>query len=276
MIKLTFLSENKTEVAKCRAEFGLSMLIEAGGRKILFDAGFSNMFADNAKALGIDLAEVDLCVVSHGHCDHTDGFPLFGELNDRAKIYVHKDAFYPTFGLIDGVMTSFNGGIRWTPEQYGPLKDRLVLTDGPVWLDEDTVIWGTIPDVPEYKPAGVFFLEIEPGSRVQDDLRHEQFLAIREPDGVCLFSGCSHKGIIAAIEYAKQLFPGERIKTIVAGMHLMATPADQLRRIIDRIDAEQPDVIIPMHCTGLRAITEMRIRFGERCVLAGAGFRCEL
>ncbi len=276
MIRLTFLSENKTEIAKCTAEFGLSMLIEAGDRTILFDAGYSGMFAANARALGIDLSSVDLCVISHGHCDHTDGFPLFGKLNDHAKIYVHKDAFYPTFGMVDGVIIPVNGGIRWTPEQSTALKDRLVLTDGPVWLDENTVISGTIPDIPEYKPAGVFFLEIDPGSRVQDDLRHEQFLAIRDEGGICLFSGCSHKGIVAAIEYAKQLFPGERIKTIVAGMHLMATPAEQLRRIIDRIEEEHPDVIIPMHCTGLRAITEMRIRFGERCMLAGAGFRCEL
>ncbi len=93
MIKLTFLSENKTEVAKCGAEFGLSMLIEADGRFILFDAGYSNLYADNARALGIDLAKVDLCVVSHGNCDHTDDFPLFGRLNDHAKIYVHQDAF---------------------------------------------------------------------------------------------------------------------------------------------------------------------------------------
>ncbi len=271
MIQLTFLSENKTEIAKCTAEFGLSMLIEAGGRKILFDAGYSNMFAANAKALGIDLSQVDLCVISHAHVDHTVGFPLFGRLNDHAKIYVQKDAFYPVFGAIDGVMQTVNGGITWPEEDRERLKDRLVFTDEPLWLDENTVISGRIPDVPAYKPGGLFFVELENGERVEDDLRHEQFLAIRDDGGVCLFSGCSHKGIVAAMEYTKKLFPGERIRAIVAGMHTMATPSDRLEAILDRIEAENPDLILPMHCTGMRAISRMRERFGERCLLAGAG-----
>ena len=56
-MKLTFLSDNKTENAACIAEWGLSLLIESCGHKVLFDVGGSDIFASNAKALDAKLSE---------------------------------------------------------------------------------------------------------------------------------------------------------------------------------------------------------------------------
>ena len=70
-MKVIFLSENKTEIGNCQAEWGLSVYIEADGKKILFDTGASDMFYDTAKKRGVSLEEADLCVISHGHFDHT-------------------------------------------------------------------------------------------------------------------------------------------------------------------------------------------------------------
>ena len=53
MINFTFLSENKTENSRIKAEFGLSIYIETDCMKILFDAGASDIFYDNAERLGI-------------------------------------------------------------------------------------------------------------------------------------------------------------------------------------------------------------------------------
>ena len=57
-------------------------------------------------------------------------------------------------------------------------------------------------------------------------MEHEQFLAIRVRDrsdkskGIFIFSGCSHNGVIPCLQYAKTLFPEERILGLLAGMHL--------------------------------------------------------
>ena len=58
-IKVTALIENRTERPELACEFGLSLLVEAGGRRILFDAGSTGAFLDNAARLGADLGALD-------------------------------------------------------------------------------------------------------------------------------------------------------------------------------------------------------------------------
>ncbi|MBO5230600.1 MAG: MBL fold metallo-hydrolase [Clostridia bacterium] len=68
------LCENTSLCDSFGCEHGLSLYIESGERKILFDMGQTNLFEANAEKLGIDLAEIDFAVLSHGHYDHSGGF----------------------------------------------------------------------------------------------------------------------------------------------------------------------------------------------------------
>ena len=55
-------------------EWGYSALIEVDEKKILFDTGKNpETVLQNAKDLGIDLAEVEDVFLSHFHQDHTGG-----------------------------------------------------------------------------------------------------------------------------------------------------------------------------------------------------------
>ena len=69
-MKITTLVENCVYGRKLQAEHGLSLYIETPDCKILFDTGQSDLFIRNARLLHVDLKEVDMLVLSHGHSDH--------------------------------------------------------------------------------------------------------------------------------------------------------------------------------------------------------------
>ena len=55
-------------------EWGFSAMIEADGKRILFDAGAKeNTVVQNAKELNINLDSLDNIYLSHNHKDHTGG-----------------------------------------------------------------------------------------------------------------------------------------------------------------------------------------------------------
>lgn len=269
-MKFTFLVENKTDRVDCMAEHGLSIFIENDGKKILFDAGNSDMFLKNAKALGINLADVDLAMVSHGHYDHTGGFPYFLEINKTAQIYIHKDAFFEDYHCTD-IKFKRNCGINWNKEEKEKILSRSILTEKPVWIDENTVISGTIPEIKDIQTSDPFIRKYESGETEIDDMSHEQFLAIRTPKGIVLFSGCSHKGVIPAVKYARELFNGENVKLLVAGMHLFRTSKEISEKIIDELIELNVEKIVPVHCTGLKAIAEISKRLEDNCIIMTSG-----
>ena len=74
-LHLTILIDNTTLTDRYfAAEPGLSFLLETAGKKILFDTGYSGVFLANAEKMGINLRDLDVVVLSHGHLDHTVGW----------------------------------------------------------------------------------------------------------------------------------------------------------------------------------------------------------
>lgn len=272
MIKFTFISENKTENPACNAEHGLSIYIETEEKTILFDTGASNMFADNARRCHIDLQKVEALVISHGHYDHTQGVPLFCQINQEAPVYIHKDAFEECYGQENGEIDKTPCSLWWTKKQREEIAPRMSLTDGPLWLTDNIVISGTIPDVDGNVPTEQFFEKQSDGTFVPDLMNHEQFLAIRNGEkGIVVFSGCSHKGVIPVLAYVKELFPEDKISILVAGMHLYASSNQVRKQVVDKIAGEHPDLVMPVHCTGIEAICMLKTALGDKCVVATVG-----
>lgn len=281
MMKIVFLSENKTNKSDFLAEHGLSIYIETQEMKILFDAGASELFIKNAENLNVDLEKIDNLIISHGHYDHTQGVPSFCEMNENAKIYLHEDLFTPAYSIENGKLEEKNCGIRWSISQLDRIKERFILTKGVTKLTDNIVISGTIPLSANFKPTEKFYRKKKNGNLEVDPMEHEQFLIIRNTEegiskGIYIFSGCSHRGIIPCINYARELFPGEKISGLIAGMHLYNSNKEVRNEIITQLMAEDIGFVIPVHCTGIDAICDIKILFGDKCIVAGAGDTYEL
>ena len=270
-MKFSFLVENRTETEGILAEHGLSIYIETGDKRILLDAGASDAFAMNAERMKVDLSQVDLAVVSHGHYDHTCGIPLFCRTNRKAPVYIHKNAFRESHGFSKGEIEDEMCGIRWSNEQREAVSDRLVFTDGPVWITDDIVISGTIPLAEGFEPTEKFYYFGVGGGPVFDDMSHEQCLVVRESEGLYVFSGCSHRGVISALQCACSLFPDTPVAALIAGMHLYDAGKKEREEVIRQLQSHQVERILPVHCTGIEAIVELKQAFGDKCVLAMAG-----
>ncbi len=273
-MKITFLSDNKTENPMCIAEWGLSILVESQGCKVLFDVGASSVFAQNAKALGVDLKEVDAVAISHGHYDHTEGMEEFCKCNDTAPIYIHKEALKEAFGTDEnGNIEKYNCGIRWSESFIKSIRERFVLTEGITKINDNMILVGNIPLMKEYPMTEKFYRkdEIERDKLVEDSMDHEQFLVVKEEKGISIISGCSHKGVLSIINYAKNLFPHEKVLVFIGGMHLYPLSDEERKTVVDSICDVEMEYLFPVHCTGMEAMLMLKEREKERCIIASAG-----
>jgi 7,8-dihydropterin-6-yl-methyl-4-(beta-D-ribofuranosyl)aminobenzene 5'-phosphate synthase len=101
-IKVCTLSEN-TALHGYIAEYGLSLFIEADGKRILFDTGLSFSAYHNAQLMGIDLTEVDYIVLSHGHPDHTGGLAeMLRRTGRETEVIAHPDVFKTQYTCVTG------------------------------------------------------------------------------------------------------------------------------------------------------------------------------
>ena len=139
-MKVVILMENSTCRDAVACAHGLSMYIETDKHKILFDMGPDAQFIDNAKALGVDLTQVDIAFLSHAHNDHCGGLEAFLKLNDRAKVYMQK-AVWGQYYVVTPSKCAYIG-MDAVLKNY---EDRFVLCDGVQKLDEELTVFSAVP-----------------------------------------------------------------------------------------------------------------------------------
>ncbi len=273
-MKITFLSDNKTENSACTAEWGLSVFIESCGHKVLFDVGASPIFAENARNLGVDLKEAEAVVISHGHYDHTEGMEAFCGINGKAPIYIHKKAISEAYGIDQsGGIEDENCGIRWSEQFTESIMPRINFTEDVVKINDRMTIVGNTKPLEEYPMTDKFYRPAKnrEDKFLEDPMDHEQFLVVKEPKGLYVFSGCSHVGMMAVINRVSEMFPDEKIVALIAGMHLYPLSKEEKRKVVDSICNLGIEKIFPVHCTGMEAILMFKERLGDGCVIASAG-----
>lgn len=241
------------------AEHGLSLYIETMGKKILFDAGQTDAFAENAAKLNVDLAAVDLCVLSHGHYDHSGGLLRFLAVNDHAPVYMHRLAGEP----------HYNGMVKYIGIDERLIgHPRVILTGDDLDLGSGMKLT-TCNSLAHGCPASARGMTVLRGAEfTQDDFAHEQYLIIEESGKRIVISGCSHKGILSIVRW---LDPD----ALIGGFHFVKLDPDGEDKTFLEDAAQallaQNCIYYTGHCTGEAAFAFLKERMNNHLQIIHAG-----
>jgi 7,8-dihydropterin-6-yl-methyl-4-(beta-D-ribofuranosyl)aminobenzene 5'-phosphate synthase len=269
------------------AEHGLSCLIKvfAGAEEhtVLLDAAVTPAcLLNNIKLLKVDPGSIEAIVLSHGHPDHFLGLVgllnLVNEKNEKeAKpgipLLLHPDAFLerrlniPAIGhpaplpVLNEEVMKEAGALPVKSEKAFSIANGLIHTTGEIERK-----------IPFEKGFPWAEAKIN-GNWVTDPFRDDQGLVIKlKGKGLVVISGCAHAGIINTLEHAKKITGTDRVHAVMGGFHLTGQIFDPIiQPTIDEMKKIGPDYVVPMHCTGWKAINRFAEEMPEQFLLNTVG-----
>ena len=273
-IKITTLAENSA-TQSCIAEWGLSMLVEADGKTILFDTGLGTAALANAITLGIDFTEVDVIVLSHGHFDHTGGLLETLKRSGPKPILAHPDIWTAKYGSLDNTPARFIG-IPHRLEVYEALGGEFHLSTQPQKITDRIMTTGEVPMRTPYETVESYLKVRENGVLKQDGLADDQSMVIDTDYGLVVVLGCAHRGLINTLTHACDITGKKHIYAAVGGTHLLHASQERLQKTANALLEMGVEYLGASHCTGFGGAVFLANIFGDRFFQNNAGTQLAL
>jgi 7,8-dihydropterin-6-yl-methyl-4-(beta-D-ribofuranosyl)aminobenzene 5'-phosphate synthase len=265
-LKITVLVTNVAGDPKAGdGEWGYSALVEADGHRILYDTGASpDLVLRNARALKIDLSDVEDVVLSHNHWDHVGGLlALRRELsreNSRAMSRVHVGA-----GIFEPRLDKSGedkNGLKDIRAQYLATGGQFIVHETATELQPGLWFSGPVPrpnDERNWFPG--LSLKTSTGL-VEDNVPEDSALIFRTATGIVILTGCGHAGAVNIVEYARHVAGSQPVVAIVGGLHLFAATDAVLQWTGNKLKGYEVRSLLAGHCTGLEATYRLRALLG--------------
>ena len=245
-------------------EWGFAALVEADGKRILFDTGYKpDTVRLNAEQMNVDLSDVSEVVLSHNHADHTGGLLTlrkhFAKQNPAALSVAHAG---------EGIFWQRNSdryaNILEKKTAYTELGGEWRIHGKPAEIHPGIWVTGPVPRVhPEKNYTVADDASVTgPDGTAADTIPESLSLVINTPRGLVVVSGCGHAGLINTLEYAQQFAAsgtGENhLHAAVGGFHLAKADDAQLDWTAGKLGALGLENFVGAHCTGLQPVYHFR------------------
>ena len=273
-IKLTTLTENTASYGFL-GEWGLSILVEADGKRVLMDTGLGFSPVHNAQLMGIDLATIDRIALSHGHADHTGGLRDVLKMKGEIEIVAHPDIWDSKYAQ-RGPDSFQYIGIPFAREELENRGARFNLAKEPVRITEHIMTSGEIPMTSGYEEIDKNLFVKKDGALHPDPLADDLALIIDADFGLVVIFGCGHRGVVNTLRHAQQLTGKEMIYAVIGGIHLFRAPDEQLELTIAELQTMGIQKLGVSHCTGFKASARLAQEFPGVFFQNNAGTRITL
>lgn len=264
-------------------EWGFAALVEADGRRILFDTGAkTDVVQKNLQTLKLDLADVPDVVLSHWHWDHIGGFMTLRNAakaknaSALARTHVAEGFFAARSGTPRGV--ELNTMIRVRPD-YEAGGGTFLVHAKPVELQPGVWLTGPVARKhPERNWSGSVQVKTPEGLR-EDIIADDMALVVDTERGLVIVTGCGHAGVINIIEQARAVVRPAPVHALVGGVHLFQASDETLKWTAGKLREFGLEHFIGAHCTGTETVFRLRGELGmtrANCVIGAVGATFEL
>jgi len=261
-------------------EHGLSLLVTVyqGNVKhtVLFDTGYSAVgVLHNMEHLGLDPEEIEAIVLSHGHMDHLGSLNvLLEKMHKPMPVLVHPYAFTSPRYVTrkDGEKDLFP--LLLDREEVEKRGGQIQETAGPTLICEDMImVSGEVERSTAFEKGMPHAMVEKDGKLVKDPILDDQALFVHvRGQGLVVIGGCSHAGIINTVLYGKKVTGARTVQAVLGGFHLAGPLFEPIiGDTLEALKAIDPKVVVPMHCTGWKAIHRFEEAFPGVFILNSVG-----
>jgi 7,8-dihydropterin-6-yl-methyl-4-(beta-D-ribofuranosyl)aminobenzene 5'-phosphate synthase len=280
-VQITVLIEDTNSPAKpqLKVKHGLSFYIQAkiddSKVTVMMDTGMSpDALIHNVDSMGVNLEDVDVIALSHGHYDHTAGLiEALKRIKKRVPVIGHPTIFDPKLKIMPQLKVIGAPVSLSDVESAGGVP---LMATGPVKIADGITTTGEVPRVTDFEKVRGFWT-VHNKSFVDDLMLDDQSLVIDvEGKGLVVVAGCAHAGIINTIKYAQKITANSSVYAVLGGFHLISADAERIKATVDELAKLDLKFVGPCHCTGKKAIKKIAEAFGDRCRTLHTGDVIEL
>jgi 7,8-dihydropterin-6-yl-methyl-4-(beta-D-ribofuranosyl)aminobenzene 5'-phosphate synthase len=153
----------------------------------------------------------------------------------------------------------------------------VVKVKAPQLLSGQVLLSGEIARRTSYETSSPMSRVVRDGSDIEDKLPGEQALVYHlKGKGLVVLTACGHAGVVNTVMHAREVTGVDKVHAIIGGFHLSGAQPERIRKTVDDLASFDPDLIVPMHCTGIETIDALSERLPKKVIYNSTGTRYEL